>query len=147
MLYSLIFLFARKILEICVKIKVYQWIIILLLIHPISLWIFHLGWFHTHRVVCGLISIFTSMSLMGFLIKIFNGVKSTKIITYISLFTFEAYLVHEFFLSRGSVYGWTENKLAGFLLLTVLSLVAGWLLYKLSNSFSKDKALKQASKQ
>ena len=82
----------------------------------------------------GLIS---AMLLLGLLNKLFNNAKENKIISFISLISFEIYLVHHVFcFGEFSLFKFIGNPILGIIVIFALSLVLAYLLHLVSKKIS-----------
>ena len=111
------------------------WVVLTVAIHLPALKLYHDGLF-SMRLLSYFVSIATAFTLFGLLLALFRNVREIGVITFLSGLSFEAYLVHEFFLGRISVYHFC-NQYVGYALLVAASILSGFLLMRLSSAISK----------
>ena len=143
-LYAWIFLNASKLLNFISKHSVFLFAAAFVVIHVPAVYLYHEGIFHSHRALSLALSVLTSLSSMAFLLKLFNSMKPSKTVTFVSAISYEIYLVHMLFLGHFSVYQ-IANKPVGYLLLVVFSICAGVLIWYPSQWISKRWLSRKAS--
>ncbi|MCM1138936.1 MAG: hypothetical protein NC453_10245 [Muribaculum sp.] len=87
-------------------------------------------------VLSYLIGILSASALFVIGMSLFNKSKRNRLIEWLSMISFEIYLVHMFFLYRRGVYEVFDNILIGFIALAILSVAGGCILNMISNRLS-----------
>ena len=134
-LYLLVFLNARKILEWINRIHIRTMMTVCCIVVPIVILLFYLDLTNKYTSVWG--GLISAMLLLGLLNKLFNNAKENKIISFISLISFEIYLVHHVFcFGEFSLFKFIGNPILGIIVIFALSLVLAYLLHLVSKKIS-----------
>ena len=145
-LYLLVFLNARKILEWINRIHIRTMMTVCCIVVPIVILLFYLDLTNKYTSVWG--GLISAMLLLGLLNKLFNNAKENKIISFISLISFEIYLVHHVFcFGEFSLFKFIGNPILGIIVIFALSLVLAYLLHLVSKKISASLAKQLMTKE